>query len=142
VKALTLTQPWATLVAIGAKQWETRSWATDYRGPLAIHAAKGFPRDAIALCFTQPFERVLLSAGIRKPADLPRGAVIAIANLIDCRHTTPDLIDGDWIRGLSDQEDAFGDFSPGRYGWRLQIVTVFPEPIPARGALSLWEWRQ
>lgn len=141
MKALTLTQPWATLVALGAKQWETRSWATDYRGPLAIHAAKGFPRDATRLCFTQPFERVLLAAGIRTPADLPRGAVIAIAHLLDCQHTTPDLIDGDWTLRLSDQEDSFGDFSPGRYGWRLGIERVLPVPIPARGALGLWEWR-
>lgn len=44
MKAITLTQPWATLVAIGAKRIETRSWATRYRGPLAIHAAKGIER--------------------------------------------------------------------------------------------------
>ena len=43
MKALTLTQPWASLVAIGAKRIETRSWSTPYRGLLAIHAAKGFP---------------------------------------------------------------------------------------------------
>ena len=39
MKALTLHQPWASLIAIGAKKIETRSWATSYRGPLAIHAA-------------------------------------------------------------------------------------------------------
>ena len=43
MKALSLTQPWASLVVIGAKCYETRSWATNYRGPLAIHASKGFP---------------------------------------------------------------------------------------------------
>lgn len=42
MKALTLTQPYATLVAIGEKRLETRSWRTSYRGPLAIHAAKGW----------------------------------------------------------------------------------------------------
>jgi len=41
MKALTLTQPWATLIACGAKRIETRSWATDFRGRIAIHAAKG-----------------------------------------------------------------------------------------------------
>ena len=46
MKALTLTQPWASLVACGAKTIETRSWRTPYRGPVAIHAAKGFPADA------------------------------------------------------------------------------------------------
>ena len=41
VRILTLWEPWATLMAIGAKRIETRSWATRYRGPLAIHAARG-----------------------------------------------------------------------------------------------------
>src|SRR5258708_5270609 len=43
VKALTLWQPWASLIAVGAKTIETRSWSTSYRGPLAIHAAKRKP---------------------------------------------------------------------------------------------------
>jgi activating signal cointegrator 1 len=62
MKALTLTQPWATLVAIGAKKIETRSWRTDYRGPLAIHAAKGFPakfRNLVNWSAEEPFASVL-----------------------------------------------------------------------------------
>jgi len=43
VKALTLHQPWASLIAVGAKRIETRSWSTSYRGPLAIHAAARLP---------------------------------------------------------------------------------------------------
>jgi hypothetical protein len=38
MRCLTLTQPWATLVAVGAKQVETRNWSTRYRGRLAIHS--------------------------------------------------------------------------------------------------------
>ena len=45
-RCLSLIQPWATLVAIGAKKVETRSWKTPYRGWLAIHASKAFPKDA------------------------------------------------------------------------------------------------
>lgn len=43
MKALTLHQPWASLIAVGAKKIETRSWSTSYRGPLAIHAAASVP---------------------------------------------------------------------------------------------------
>lgn len=43
IRGLTLTQPWATLVALGEKHYETRSWDTGYRGLVAIHAAKKFP---------------------------------------------------------------------------------------------------
>ena len=59
MKGLTMTQPWATLVAISANVIETRDWPTKYRGPIAIHAAKGFPPDARALCRTQPFRAAL-----------------------------------------------------------------------------------
>lgn len=38
MKALTIRQPWASLIAHGVKTIETRSWSTKYRGPLAIHA--------------------------------------------------------------------------------------------------------
>ncbi len=48
IRGLTLTKPWATLVALGHKRIETRSWSTVYRGPIAIHAAKGLPRWALA----------------------------------------------------------------------------------------------
>ena len=44
MKALTLTQPWASLMELGQKEVETRSWYTGYRGELVIHAAKGFPK--------------------------------------------------------------------------------------------------
>jgi hypothetical protein len=58
MKVLSLTQPWATLAAIGAKKIETRSWSTAYRGPLAIHAAKGLAgmthEHMLDLCTSDP----------------------------------------------------------------------------------------
>ena len=68
MKALTLTPPWATLVALGHKRVETRSWRTQSRGPLAIHAAKGFPTSAYQ------FAQLERSSG-RVPERLPRGAI-------------------------------------------------------------------
>lgn len=61
MKAITLYQPWATLVALGKKKIETRSWKTDYRGPLAIHVAKKFTGDQRLLCSwgKQPFSDAL-----------------------------------------------------------------------------------
>jgi len=56
VKALTMTQPWAMLVALGENSIETRSWSTKYRGALAIHSAKAFPKEARALCEQEPYE--------------------------------------------------------------------------------------
>ena len=67
-KALTIAQPWATLVAIGAKQIETRSWQTNYRGDIAIHAGKGLVASGgrsglIELCNTMHFRQALYKGG-------------------------------------------------------------------------------
>jgi hypothetical protein len=136
MKALTLTQPWATLVAIGAKQVETRSWRTTYRGPIAIHAAKTFPRQARNLCCTEPFAFALQRArllGQPAPADSV-GMVLCICDLWACKPTE------DIAPVLGAYERAFGDYNVGRYAWGLRIIRVLPQPVPAKGALGLWEW--
>ena len=45
MKAITIRQPWASLITLGVKTIETRSSPTKYRGPLAIHAGAHRPRD-------------------------------------------------------------------------------------------------
>ncbi|KKM82316.1 hypothetical protein LCGC14_1320910 [marine sediment metagenome] len=130
MKCLSLTQTWASLMALGLKKVETRSWKTHYRGPLAIHAAKGFPRWAIELAREEPFATALVRAGIRRLDELPRGAIIATANLVDCVPTE--------IVSISEQERAFGDYTPGRWAWFLEDVTQLALPIPWRGQLGLF----
>lgn len=147
MKALSLTQPWATLVAIGAKRIETRSWSTPWRGLIAIHAAKGLSSvgghdGLIDLCLNEPFRSALVRGGaglITPGGDLPLGAIVAVAKLADVRSTGP--VDGrpvSWICDLSEQELAFGDYFPRRFGWFLEDIQALPEPIPCRGALGLW----
>ena len=156
MKALTLTQPWATLVAIGAKRIETRSFTTRYRGPLAIHAAKGFPKWAREFT-TDPacYEAIRhFSSGAAtglKCGTLayPLGMVLATCKLIDCvqmreMHYVDGLPAGiigkytEMLVGNSERE--FGDYSVGRYAWILDNVSPLPEPIAAKGMLGLWEW--
>lgn len=134
MKALTLTQPWATLVAIGAKHYETRSWQTKYRGPLAIHAAKGFPGHAREECYESRTRRALLAGGFTGDDKLPLGAIIATAVLVDIHLARVIRLK------LGEQELAFGVYTELRYAWELAEVRVLPVPIPAKGALSLWEW--
>lgn len=101
MKALTLRQPWASLVAVGAKRIETRSWLTKYRGPLAIHAAATRIRsgDIRRKRLPPEIEKALLPAAAARvarewpgelgrgvPVDpwyVPYGAVVAIADLVD-----------------------------------------------------------
>lgn len=137
MKALSLTQPWATLVAAGAKTIETRSWQARYRGPLAIHAAKGFPPEARAVCRRAGFYFALEAAGIRSWEELPTGVIVATCRLVDVKPTTG----APWVFDLPAMERAFGDYSPGRFGWFLEDVQALAEPVPAKGAQGLWEWR-
>ena len=85
MKAITIWQPWASLIAIGAKQYETRSWETKYRGPIAIHAAKKDPCKMPIL--VEPFETVLneeLEKAGQAFSLLPTGRIIATAELVNC----------------------------------------------------------
>lgn len=158
IPCLSLWQPWASLIAIKAKLVETRGWATDYRGPLAIQAAKNTRE--LRICATEPFYSVLKTAGlvclpdelrgasqeeIEDAADdmtarqllelfpLPLGEIVAVADLKECTPTGPDL----WER-LTAQEREFGDYERGRFGWELANVRRLKKPIPQRGAQKLF----
>ena len=138
MKAITILQPWASLIACGAKQIETRSWATKYRGPIAIHAGKKLPSNDRQIIADTLYEK--------QQFNIPLGAVIAIAELIDCVKVIgfddfancPILDAKYWL--LNDtREVAFGDFTVGRYAWILANIRRV-EPVPAKGMQRLWEW--
>ncbi len=130
MKALTLLQPWASLIAIGAKRIETRSWRTSYRGPLAIHAGRTFGAWSQEHWTMPACRAALYEAGITGVADLPRGYVIAVCRLVDClRITEPP----------PEPERSFGVYAPGRFAWVLEDPQPLAQPMPVRGMLGLWE---
>lgn len=120
MKGLTLTQPWATLVARGCKRFETRSWSTTYRGEVAIHAAKALPkvwRDFAG----EPFLSALAPLGLGvNPYGavnidrLPLGAIVALVDLTEVKKTEHALT-------------------------RYVIEGTPEESFVVRGALSLWK---
>lgn len=139
MKALTLTQPWATLVAIGAKRVETRSWSTNYRGSIAIHAAKGFPPEARELCGEAPFRDYLVKSPVWSRADLlPRGVIVAVADLAEIAPTRG-FVPPVFFDTRSPYERMFGNYEVGRFAWLLSNVRKLDEPIVCKGALGLWE---
>jgi hypothetical protein len=134
MKAITLTQPWATLVAIGAKRIETRSWRTFYRGPLAIHAAKRLAE--LPSWQSCQFRSVLEDHGICGFHELPLGVIVATCTLIDCVRITLNNVPDE----QTEPEFYFGDYTIGRWAWHLSEVKALDKLIPAKGALGLWEW--
>jgi hypothetical protein len=139
MKALTIIQPWASLLAWGEKQYETRHWkpASMVKGELlAIHSGRKFGNEEREFC-RQPLFRAALErhgASYITSETLPLGAVLAIAQLVAVWRTE------DIVRSLSPQERAFGNYQPKRFAWEVKILHVFETPIPAAGEQSLWEW--
>lgn len=139
MKALTLHQPWASLVAIGAKRIETRSWSTSYRGLLAIHAAKLWNDQLWRIASTGPIGIALLEAR-NGPDLLPLGMIVARCRLHAVARIQEDYpMDDDVAAAMTPRERAFGDFTPGRFAWLLADVEALPQPIPARGRQGLWD---
>ena len=151
MKALTLWQPWASLVALEHKRVETRCWPTRYRGPLAIHAAAELPpkwlgasrhetdfRDELAGCFNcrrdcDDRSGLHVDDVIRS---LPYGSVLCIVNLVACVRT------GEVYDDLGTREHIFGNYKDGRYAWFLEMIEKFEEPVPAKGNRMLWNWER
>lgn len=140
MKAITIWQPWADLIVRGYKGNETRSWATSYTGPIAIHAAKyrKLPHEV--------YEQIAEAIGIT-PDKYPGswlhqleegtpaqrfGAVLGTAIIGEVLPTT--------LKIVGDTEKALGDFSPGRYAWPLQGVREFKDPVQAKGKQGIWNW--
>ncbi len=142
MKAITIQQPWASLIACGAKRFETRAWKARHSGPLAIHAGRRPKRagmTAIAWYLAQTsyqnaLHELATDGFLVQPWDLPFGAIIAVVNMDACYPaeclTLEDVL----------KERAFGDFTPGRYAWRLDEVKPLKCPVACLGKQGLWEW--
>lgn len=141
MKALTLWQPWASLIAFNEKNIETRCWTTAYRGELAIHAAARRPPDLGKSQFTSDFQSELADVfhiAMRTVPSfvnlLPRGSVLCIVKLVSIEESSR-------VRDvLSERERIFGNYEDGRYAWNLQMVRMFNPPIKAKGNRMLWNW--
>lgn len=126
MKALTIKQPWATLIMQGDKRFEFRSWQTKYRGDLLIHAGKGIDKEAM-----KRLEKYL-------PTKLPYGKILGKVKLVDCIKMSPEFKE----LLLKENSDIYTKSSfQENYRWQVLDVEVFENPIDAKGHLSLWEFK-
>ena len=125
-KALTVFQPYATLLVMGLKRVENRSWPTQFRGRVAIHAGKQMQiRDYTSA--RDYLETLAVGQGHKLPAfiDLPRGAVVGSVDLWDCRRSP------DRLQDLQEFE------TPDGFSWHCRRPRQH-QPIPWRGAQGIW----
>ena len=151
VYAITLHQPWASLITLGLKTVETRSWPAPARlvgQRIAVHAGKRLVR--------QPGGRIERELRVQWGEDwrlnIPTGAVLATAVLAGMAQVARvDLLEGCAVHDPWGEVgcaagrrrtpiDPWGDFSAGRWLWFLDDVEALPEPVPAVGRQSLWRW--
>jgi len=109
LRALTVRQPWASLIVTGRKNVENRSWNTRYRGPLVIHAGLGIDKDGLTA------HKSLL------PDEVPHGCVLGVVDLLNV---------------VRDSKSAWAE--PGMYHWVLANPRALSRPLEASGKLGLW----
>lgn len=132
MKALSLYQPYASALFIRLpdgsrlKGIETRTFKTNFRGRIAIHASKGFP------AWARRFAETEVALG-RIPKRLPFGMILGFVTITDIRRTE------ELAPQTTALERLYGDYSSGRWGWITADDLQLPDPIPCKGALSLWE---
>lgn len=142
MKILSLQQPYGSLMCWQEKRIETRSWATDYAGLVAIHVSAEFKKQYKRLCFVPPFRdaimnhtKMIVEEWLEK---VPLGHIIGVTYLARCIAITEDnhvlLADHN---SPTDYEWHYGDYTPGRWAWLCAATIPLRDPIPHKGALGL-----
>lgn len=128
MKVISIKEPFATLIRNGDKKIETRSWKTNYRGELFIHASG----KNIAKEFWINDYVVSLIDGL----NMNYGNIICRGNLVDCVY-----MDEDFLNSIKENEKEFklGLYELGRYAWIFENVEPI-YPIPAKGQLNIWNY--
>lgn len=147
VNVITLFQPWASLVVMGAKTFETRSWDTKYRGELFIHSSGVFTTAHKELCLRYPFNKYITGDLFKK---MPLGKIIGRVELTNTYTTQEAAYKGrsskifQRFNGNVEQSDIewqFGDYGADRFAWELANAVPFDEQhqIVIPGKLKIWK---
>ncbi len=130
MKVISIIEPWASLIKEQVKFIETRSWKTNYRGKIYIHASlKKVPKKD---------ERINNLVNLLNDKNFKYGHIIAEANLVDCIY-----MDESFLKEIKNnkQEYICGEYSLGRYAWILKDIKSLKMPIKAKGNLGIWNYK-
>jgi activating signal cointegrator 1 len=158
IPAITLWQPWASLIAAGVKSFETRSWAPPsylIGRRMVVHAAvKACPTDIDA------HARAAIERGLDLPAakwhTLPFGAVVCVGTLAGAYQVQRWKDYGSDVEfkaavpgsrplaaaSLAPGEECFGDYRQDRWCWLFEGIEPFVPARPAKGKQGIWPWRE
>ena len=127
MKVISIKEPYATLIKENIKNIETRSWKTNYRGEIYIHASKTSSK----ITDTKILE-------LTKNLKMSNGNIIAKATLVDCKY-----MDQEFINEIKQNKTEYlcGEYKKGRYAWILKDIEKI-NPIKAKGKLNIWNYEK
>ena len=126
MKALTIKEPWASLIINGYKKYEFRSWKTKYRGKILIHAGMSLEKDA-----AKRFSEYNL--------EYYKGAIIGEAIITDC--ILVDTKFNEELRKINPLVYARSNHVE-TYAWKLENIKKYDKPIYIKGKLGLWNYEE
>lgn len=126
MKVISIKEPFATLIKDKVKIYETRSWKTNYRGEIYIHASLSLSKSDNA----DTAKKYLKT-------DINPGYILCRCELVDCIPMTKDFIEH---INKETNESKYGRYEEGRYAWKLKVLEVLKEPIKAKGKLGIWNY--
>lgn len=148
MRAISLYNPHAMLVAVGEKKWETRKQSCGIRGEVAIHATLRTPAVFQKGMDVHPIFKAAYARHGLYLNTMPQGAIVAVAEITDCLSThewlkqfckTPRPRERVGFQGSPEEiEYTFGDYGPGRFAWKLENVVRLKTPIFASGKQGWW----
>ena len=124
MKVLTIKQPWASLIIDGYKEYEFRSWKTNYRGKILIHAGLSLEKN-----INNKFRLYNLK--------YEYGCIMGEAELVDCIR-----VDNKFINELRNKNSlVYGQSGYTEiYAWKLENIRKYDKPIYVKGKLGLWNY--
>lgn len=125
MKALTIKEPWASLIINNYKTYEFRSWKTNYRGKILIHAGLSLEKNELKY-----FEDYNLNYQC--------GNIIGEATIIDCILVTKELNK----KILDINNKVYKNNHENLYAWKLENIVKYENPIPIKGKLGLWNYKE
>lgn len=139
MKALSIKQPWASLIAHGIKDIENRTWKTNFRGRIYIHASAKRAGRTITLLTTEQCNCIKDNSWSDSKEEVT-SAIIGEVDIIDCVINHPSI----WAENSEyEQVGPYLTYKNDKpiYKWVLANPVLYEKPIlNVKGKLSFWEW--
>lgn len=138
MKAISIKQPYASLICEGIKDIENRSWQTHYRGPIYIHASAKPTKLKFKIPNQASIQEIIISTMLNKVEEEDLfSCIIGQVDIVDCVINHKSI----WSEKTIYDEDDFDKEDPKPiWNWVLANPVLFDKPIiNIKGKLSFWE---